>query len=237
MFAQLTRQTGSSSWVYLVDLTKGFASGFNAPGAEDKLGNFFGESDDNDPIAVASFLPRYYFLNDKAETWNWWIYFFGRNEYAVENSIFYSDVHRKLDGIICDEQENCFSLDIPIPYELNLIDVLPEVTPSIKLANNFPANPAGLGGFAMLDIVEGGTIFLPSISTVFIDGTNNALGLFSIFSPVEYYSAHAWSYQREQSNDGLPNLSWDVIHPQHRIWCSVSDEANGASCEYGTVNP
>jgi hypothetical protein len=89
----------------------------------------------------------------------------------------------------------------------------------------------------MLDVVEGGTIFLPSINTVFITGTSNALGLFPIFSPVEYYSAHAWSYQREQSNDGLPNLSWDVIHPQHRVWCSVSDPDNGVDCSYGTVNP
>lgn len=214
------------AWEYLVDLSKGFASGFNAPGAENGLGTEFNEALGNSPIAVATFLPRYYFLNDKVETWNWWIYFFGRNELAIENSILFSNVHRRLSGIICDEQENCFSLIIPIPYELTIIDVLPKITPSIKTINGFPGNPAGLGGFAILDIVETGQQTFPQIPI-------NIVGTYTggfLLDPFEFYSAHAFSYQREQSNDGLPGLSWDVVHPQHRIWCSVSDPVNGAFC-------
>jgi hypothetical protein len=214
------------AWEYLVDLTKGFASGFNAPGAENGIGVEFNEAGGAAPIAVAAFLPRYFFLNDKAETWNWWIYFFGRNELAIENSILFVNVHRNLSGIICDEQENCFSLTIPIPYELNVINVLPKVTPTIKILNGFPGNPAGLGGFAILDIVESGQQTFPQIQISIVGTFTDSF----LLDPFDYYSGHAWSYQREQSNDGLPGLSWDVIHPQHRIWCTVSDPVNGADC-------
>lgn len=219
-------------WQYLVDLTKGFASGFNMPGAEDGMGTLMGEANDNAPIAVASFYPRYYYLNNKTETWNWWIYLFGQNELAVKEPILFGTIHRVLDGTICDEQENCTSLRIPIPYELNIIEPLTQnyIPGLIKTANSFPGNPAGLGGFAALDIVESGTVLLPIPTSYTVIGTFNLGVILGLEPPFAYYSAHAWSQQREQSNDGLPGLSWDVIHPQHRTWCSVSDPLNGAPC-------
>jgi hypothetical protein len=219
-------------WQYLVDLSKGFASGFNMPGAEDGIGVLMGEANDGSPIAVASFYPRYFYLNDKVETWNWWVYLFGQNELAVKEPVLFGTIHRVLDGIICDEQENCTSLVIPIPYELNIIEPLKEnyIPGLIKNLNNFPGNPAGLGGFAMLDIVERGTILFPVPTSYTSLGTFNLGSILGLEPPFPYYSAHAWSLQREQSNDGLPNLSWDVIHPQHRTWCSVSDPVNGTGC-------
>jgi hypothetical protein len=224
-------------WQYLVDLTKGFASGFNMPGAENGLnvGGLMGEAFDNAPIAVQAFYPRFYFLNNKGETWNWWIYLFGQNELAVREPILYSNIHRYLDGIICDEQENCSSLRIPIPYEMMILNVLENnyIPGTIKNANGFPGTPADpqdMGGFALLDIIEFGTILFPTPVSIFIDGTFNAGFLLGLEPPFEYYSAHAWSYQRAESNDGLPGLSWDVIHPQHRTWCTVSDPQNGADC-------
>lgn len=216
-------------WQYLVDLTKGMASGFNAPGAENGLGELLGEQFDNSPIAVASFYPRFYFLNNKTETWNWWIYLFGQNELAEENWVLFANIHRRLDGIICDEQENCYSLSIPIPWEVNVINVYPRLSADMRNKNAFPGNPAGLGGFAMLDIIESGTITFPSLSVTAF-GTFNLRFILGIEPPFPYYSAHAWSYQRAQSNDGLPNLSWDVIHPQHRTWCTTSDPVNGTYC-------
>lgn len=221
-------------WEYLVDLTKGFASGFNMPGAEEGIGVLMGEAIDNAPIAVATYYPRFFFLNNKAETWNWWIYMFGQNEMAVREPILYSNIHRYLDGIICDEQENCYSLRIPIPYEMVILNVLgndPIIIPGImKTLNGFPGNPAGLGGFAMLDIIEFGTVLFPAPYSLFVNGTFNAGVLLGLEPPFPYYSSHAWSYQREQSNDGLPNLSWDVIHPQHRTWCTTSDPELGDYC-------
>jgi len=84
-----------------------------------------------------------------------------------------------------------------------------------------------------LDIVENGQQSFPQIPIAIVGTYTNGF----LLDPFDFYSGHAWSYQREQSNDGLPGLSWDVVHPQHRIWCTVSDEVNGSFCGDTAVTP
>lgn len=203
-------------WVYLVDLNKGFASGFNGVTAEYGLGEFLGEAQDQAPVTAVDFFPRYFFMNNGPETWNWWIFLAGRNELAILNPTSYGTIHRFLTGVVCDEQENCPSLNIAIPYELNIVNVLGIIPNSLKTTNNFPAN--SLGGFALLTVQETGTIFgIPPIPVTII-GTVNSPFVFSPVNPL--YSMYGWSYQREGSLAGAA-LSWDVIHVVHRTYIDL----------------
>lgn len=176
-------------WVYLVDLTRGFASGFNGFAAEEwglyyadvavddtDLCEYDPADIDNDGVVnecpTASLLfPRYFILNDKPETWNWWILMYGNNDPA-----------RFLTGYICNEDEDCISLDIPVPDELNIIDVEGYVPASIHAG--YPK--AGFGWFV-------------NVATYYaIEGV---LG---------------WSYQRAEGDTVA--ATWDVIHPIHRVY-------------------
>lgn len=200
-------------WAYLVDLTKGFASGFNGVSAEDGLGNYFGEDGGNRPVTANQLFPRFFLLNDKDDTFNWWIILAGRNELGKINPIQYN-VTRFLDGDICNEEELCRSVHIPIPYELNLIDVYGLLGDEIKTGCNFPANPCG--GFGKLRVSEAGTMLMPTVQPLSIIGTAND-GL-PIVSDWPFYSLYGWSYQREAATSAA--LSWDVIHEIHRTYCS-----------------
>lgn len=103
------------SWSYLVDLPKGFASGFNGLSFEGYVTNQLCEFDSVawNPVCSTAilFFPRYFILNDKPDTWNWWIFLYGDN-----------DANRVLEGYICNEEEQCISLRIPVSRELNIID-------------------------------------------------------------------------------------------------------------------
>lgn len=109
------------SWAYLVDLPKGFASGFNGLSFEGYATGQLCEYDSDAGAPVCSyailFYPRYLLLNDKPDTFNWWIFLYGDNE-----------INRVLTGYICNEEEDCISLSIPVSKELNVVnvsDVLP----------------------------------------------------------------------------------------------------------------
>lgn len=124
------------SWVYLVDLPKGFASGFNGFQAEGYLTDELCEYDSAAGTAVCqvalALFPRYFILNDKPDTSNWWILVYGDN-----------DNNRTLDGMICNEDEHCISLSIRVPNELNIIDVGPYVPAALH--SDYPK--AGFGWF------------------------------------------------------------------------------------------
>lgn len=126
------------SWVYLVDLTKGFASGFNGFSAEGGLTSELCESfnlgGNSVGVCQSSVLlfPRYLLLNNLTETWNWWILLYGDN-----------DSGRVLTGTICNEEEGCVSLNIPVPQELNIINVEPHVPATLHAG--YPK--AGFGWF------------------------------------------------------------------------------------------
>ncbi len=215
-------------WGYLVDLNKGFASGFNGVSAEDGTGLFMGEDGGSRAVTAYSLFPRFLLLNDKDDTFNWWIILAGRNELKGVNPVMYN-VTRFLDGNICNEDEICRSLHISIPDELNLIDVLEHLPNDLKVGCNFPNNSCG--GFAMLDISEAGTRII-NPATISILGTAND-GL-DFVNQYPFYSIYGWAYQRAWANSAA--LSWDVIHEIHRIYCSGTQNGyaqgvgNSAAC-------
>ncbi len=176
-------------WVYLVDLPKGFASGFNGYAAEgfvqieDLPGRPRGLQENGVPITASAMFPRYLILNDKPETATWWIILKGANSPGGANS------HR-MEGFMCNEEEKCISLKIQLPNELNIINVGPHV-PAI-LHTDFPK--AGFGVFAMLP---------------YVPGTGGGFD-FADFTTL------GWSYQRAQGSSVAG--TWDVIHPIHRIY-------------------
>jgi len=212
------------SWVYLEDLNLGFVSGLNGVGLEDGAGARMEEAAGDGPISAFGFLPRYFLLNDRANTWNWWIIMAGRNqigkatcdvEYTNCSAALFS---RKLTGIICNQEEDCPDFEIGIPRELNIIDVGAHLP---VIHTTFPK-----GGFAELGIVETGDI---AGSSYEIDGTVD-VGVCT-FSEGEYYSMFGWSYQRAAA--GTSELSWDAIHVMHRDYCSSPegmDWISGPDC-------
>ncbi|MEW6602713.1 MAG: hypothetical protein AB1499_17210 [Nitrospirota bacterium] len=127
-------------WVYLVDLVRGFASGYNGFAAEIAVGlSGLGEDNGAAPVTAVALFPRYYIGNDRSETWNWWIVLLGSN-----------DSDRILGGVICNEEEQCISLSIPIPNELNIIDVEGYI-PAILHAD-YPK--AGMGLFSIVNAAD-----------------------------------------------------------------------------------
>lgn len=132
-------------WVYLVDLPKGFASGFNGYAAEGYI-NLDDLSEYDYDVTAYELYPRYYIHNNLADTWNWWIILKGENG----SSAFDPGQKHVLEGVLCNEDEVCSSLSIDIPDELNIIDVAPYVPAALGLT--YPK-----AGFAMLDTdtVEG----------------------------------------------------------------------------------
>jgi hypothetical protein len=214
--------------VYLVDLPLGFASGFNGPSLEGTgslsgtlpSDSLMGELGSNYHITAGDVFARYYINNDpltNPNTWDWWIFLLGRNQYNLTDNITST---RILNGDICDENEHCQSLSVPIPWELNVIDVDPLLpgspffTPlgnhSSSVAQTFPK-----AGFASLTVTESGS--LAGEGAFHIIGTvNNLEGPTSITS--SFYSLFGWSYERAQASTALADF--DVIHPIFRTYCS-----------------
>jgi hypothetical protein len=122
------------TWEYLVDLTKGFASGFNAYSVEVAVSTI-DLSENAVPITATEFYPRYYLLNSNADTWNWWIVLTGDNFGGT------------LDGFVCNEEEDCISLTIIVPTELVIINVDDHIPALLHAA--FPK-----AGFAFLSWTE-----------------------------------------------------------------------------------
>lgn len=131
-------------WVYLTDLPSGFASGFNgfaAEGGVDLVAVAPPAVFHTDlleaatvPVTASALFPRFFILNANTDTFNWWIILAGQNVAT-----------RALNGAICNEEEDCISLIIPIPDEVNII-VVANVIPA-ALFTTFPH--AGMGVFAV----------------------------------------------------------------------------------------
>ena len=173
------------SWVYLVDLLKGFAAGFNGLNIENNIASIttgINTSPNNlcettmtgtVQCITASFMyPRYYIMNDNPDSFNWWI---------ILSGLSMND--RKLNGVICDEEERCISLAIDIPYELNVVNVNDHVPP--VLFRSYPK--VGMGIF--------------EVTSTSADAT--AKGVTTL----------GWAYQRAADTVGGAGLSWSVVHP------------------------
>jgi len=95
-------------------------------------------------------------------------------------------------GIICDENEHCYSSAIPLPYQVNVVNVADYVPAAMFPAATFPKS-----GFAMFDIVMNGA------SSTEANPCGNAGN--------EQYLG--WSYQHTLGNFDLETA---LIFPMHR---------------------
>ena len=221
--------------VYLVDLPLGFASGFNGPSLEG-TGNpsdaLMGEDGSANHITAHGIFARYYVNNDpiaNPNTWDWWIFLAGRNQYNLVDNITST---RDLSGYICDENEHCQSLSVPIPWELTVISIDPLLpgspffTPlgnhSSAVLQNFPK--AGFGAFTVHELGslagQGGFTIYGTVNNDDAPGTTPP-----------YYSLFGWSYQRAQASTALADF--DVIHPVFRTYCSGAVPGDGPDDNFG----
>lgn len=215
-------------WIYLNDITKGFASGMNGISMENGTGPELEElcldgSCDGNFIGVTarSVYPRYFILNDNADSFNWWIFLLGRNEYAVEGTtglVPSNNIHRQLTCVFCDENEKCFSNNIPIPNELNIIDVKQYIPGGVYASGTYPK-----AGFALCDVDEVGyftgdptqTVIAGTLSFDSVDTPGNTLP--------ETYSLFGYSYQRAVPTSVSANIA--AIHTIHRVYCADAGDA------------
>jgi len=212
-----TLQNRFVGWEYLVDLQKGFASGFNAVSIEDGIGQNLGEDGGNAAITAATFWPRIYVHNALSQTWNWWIVLAGRNEYSCGGVA--PAPGRYLKGYVCSPEEVCPSFSIRIPKELNIIDMMTEM-PQVSSIPGWPKS-----AFAIANVEE---TYSQSGKLTTIQGTMNTEVCSEEAQPA--YSMFGWSYQRAQSDTPIGgfNGSWDVVHPFHRNYCSGAGEESPA---------
>ncbi len=198
-----------AGWIYLNDIPNGFNAGFDAYSVEE--GVDLGAADDltispselveagfhapapvGAPLAPNKFYPRYFFLNDNPATFNWWIILKGGAPGVTATG---NPDHFLNCAVICDEEENCPSTTIPVPNNLNFVDVSQYLP--------FAVPPTGIGGFA-------------NCCT-----QTNSVGTCSGFiNPAtgDEVTSMGWAYQRAATGTVISN--WDVAHPMHR--CSVS---------------
>jgi len=130
-------------------------------------------------------MPRYKIANNDPDTHNWWIIMTPSD--ALTTTL--GTCTRVMEGIICDEQEHCLSIAIPIPDQVNVVNVA-DILPGF-----FATYPKS--GFAMLDVVLTGTS-VGDQNPCFNAGNEQYLG---------------WSYQYTQGNG---NLRTALIFPIHR---------------------
>jgi len=200
------------SWIYQVDMPNGFAAGYNGysveGGVDTPVGFQFVPSnlwEGATPLATSFFFPRYFFLNTDAGTYNWWYILKGGPVVAS---------HR-LNGFICNEEEECFSLLIPTPNNFNIIDVayyLPSTIFHTTVIEDAiyalsPGEVANMGGGFGIFATETGDSVAPCLTAGYhpVSGATCAIEVSSL----------GWSYQRAQTGGVITN--WDVIHPMHAI--------------------
>lgn len=212
--------------VYIVDTPLGFASGFNGPSLEDGTGafgasTFLGENGDTVWITAEDVFLRYFINNADPNTWDWWILLLGRNQY---NTINITST-RILDGFICDEAEHCLSVSVPIPVELNVINVA-DFLPGSPLNTAFPR-----AGFGRFKVKESGVLSAIGAAGSFtITGTANNPAV----TGKTYYSMWGWSYQRAVAASLIGDF--DVIHPMFRTYCIGGNTGTGAAEDESTCN-
>jgi len=221
-------------WVYLNDVVKGFATGFNGVSIENGVGKELTEnctagscSGLDIGVTAATVFPRYYILNSDPDTFTWWMVLLGRNEYKQEylnGNVPENNMTRWLNCYFCDENEVCKSNGVPIPYEMNIINVGGYIPGSVWPTGWPITDPSGKRGFAYCDVYEHG-----GFSGV--SGTKTINGTLSFDNPdqtadpdtyAETYSLFAWSYQRAFPVAPL-NTKLAVIHPIHRLYCAGDD--------------
>lgn len=129
------------SWVYFVDLAKGFAAGFNGLSMENGVGPGLEEDAGGVPVTASFFYPRYFINNNDPDSWTWWIFLAGTNQPG-----------RTFSGNICNEEENCVDFGIAVPYELNVISV--ESIPALTAV--WPDPTRQRKGFAVLTLFGAG---------------------------------------------------------------------------------
>lgn len=142
-------QNRFTAWIYLNDIAKGFATGFNGisleNGASPHLQETCNTGSCNGGVVVEAGIlyPRYFLLNGDPDSINWWIFLVGSNLSGRGLSCFF-----------CDEQEHCFSGGLDIPFELNIVDVAGIIPGGLFTSPSFPK-----AGFASCSFGEGGSIF------------------------------------------------------------------------------
>jgi len=133
-------------------------------------------------------MPRYKIANNDTDTHNWWIIMTPSD--ALEGLAGPgSTCSRIMDCSICDENENCLSNAVPIPYQVNVVNVA-DILPG--LFATFPK-----AGFAMCEVVLQG--FSPTGQNPCGNAGN------------EQYVG--WSYQYTR---GIGDLRTALIFPIHR---------------------
>jgi hypothetical protein len=164
-----------TGWAYLADFRRSFASGLNGITLQGQ----------DIPFRL---LPRYYLGARSPDTFNWWIIFTGSIPGRGSNNPC-----RFLNGIICDEAENCLNISIPIPNMLNIISVADILPAPLNHSPFFTSS-----GFASLNVHyivhEGGGC----------DSSNDTI--------------FGWSYERVGASvipfpHPIITKNWDVIHP------------------------
>jgi hypothetical protein len=216
-----------TSHVYINDNVNGFVTGMNGLGLENGGGPQleetcnFGSCSSFGPIGITArtIFPRYFIQDADLLTWNWWLILMGRNEYEVEyqlGKVPENTIKRVLNCFFCDENENCFSNLIPIPYEWNIIRVGNFIPGGVWPPAFFPK-----AGFAICTIDEAG-FFSGQLTQTTITGTLSFDGVDS-GTENETYTMAGYAYQRAFPTTIEQKLA--VIHPMHRTYCSSDPDA------------
>jgi hypothetical protein len=134
------------------------------------------------------YFPRYLFVNPTlTETFNWWWFVYPYVDQDVQ-----ANEYRALDGIICDENENCYSSIVKIPLEFNIVNVKNVLPPTLKPAGK---NWSGFGAYTVCE--------------PFYYNTGSC-------DPFDWdASTEGWSYERAQGSSVA--ASWDAIHKIPRL--------------------
>ena len=184
--------TGLTYYAYLIDATKGFASGFAPLIVENGQAGDWEEynpiTDHAQAMNAEMYFPRYLFVNSALpETFNWWLFLYPYVDQSTTNNYA-----RALDGIVCDENENCYSSVVKIPLELNIVDVSKVLPPALK--------PAGKNwsGFGAYEVCEPFYFNTGECDTFDWDA-----------------STEGWSYERAQGSSLA--ATWDVMHKIPRV--------------------
>lgn len=143
-------QNRFTAWVYLNDVVRGFAAGFNGISLENGAGPHLEEtcnsgSCSGSVVAVEASLlyPRYFILNSAPDSFNWWIFLVGSNLAGGGLSCFF-----------CDEEEHCFSGGTSASFELNIINVADIIPGALFPGSKFPR-----AGFAICSVGGSGSVF------------------------------------------------------------------------------
>jgi hypothetical protein len=143
-------QNRFTAWVYLNDIAKGFATGFNGISLENGAGPHMEEtcnisscSGSVAAVRASTLFPRFFILNADPDSFNWWIFLLGSNHSG-----------RAISCILCDEEEHCFSGGVSVPFELNIVNV-----GGILPGGLFPGSALPKAGFATCSYGGSGSIF------------------------------------------------------------------------------